>query len=146
MKYLVVKGWLGFGDRLESLKMCVWYAQQNNLQIYVDWGDPIWTHGGETFYTYFKFVNMPVLNSLDDIPADATFFPKYWTRENIGTSLTQDLLDKYKDIKINFDIGKDEHKPYDVVVFSCVRSRTIYIDSAFFARVFRVINQDILSG
>jgi hypothetical protein len=146
MKYLVVKGWLGFGDRLESLKMCVLYAQHHNLQIYVDWGDPIWTHGGETFYTYFKFVNMPVLNSLDDIPADATFFPKYWTRENIGTSLTQELLDKDKDIKINFDLGKDEHKSSDVVVFSCIRSRTIYPESSFFARVFRVVNPDILAG
>ena len=58
MKYLVVKGWLGFGDRLESLKMAVRYALDNNLKIYVDWNDEMWTHGIENFYTYFKLVNM----------------------------------------------------------------------------------------
>jgi hypothetical protein len=146
MKYLVVKGWLGFGDRLESLKMCVFYAQHHNLQIYVDWSDSTWTHGGETFYTYFKIVNMPVLNSLDDIPADATFFPKYWTRENIGTPLTQELLNKDKDIKINFDLGKNEQKTSDVIVYSCVRNRTVYNDSTFFSRVLRVVNSDVIDG
>ena len=72
MKYLVVKGWLGFGDRLETLIMCVKFAQANNLQIYVDWTDNIWSHGEESLYKYFKIVNMPVLESLDDIPTDAT--------------------------------------------------------------------------
>lgn len=122
------------------------YAQHHNLQIYVDWSDSIWTHGGETFYTYFNLVNMPVLNSLDDIPADSTFFPKYWTRENIAKPLTQEIIDNDKDNKIKFDLGKDEHKTSDVVVFSCIRTRSIYHDSTFFARVFRVVNPDVLSG
>lgn len=146
MKYLVVKGWTGFGDRLESLKMCVYYAQQHNLHIYVDWGDPIWTHGGETFYTYFKFVNMPVLNSLDDIPDDATYYPTYWTRETIRQPLNSEFLSKEKDTKISLDLEGKQHQSSDVVVFSCIRSRTLYYDSSFFSRVFRVINPDVLAG
>ena len=39
MKYLVIKGWLGFGDRLESLKMAIAFAQVYNLKVYVDWSD-----------------------------------------------------------------------------------------------------------
>ena len=137
---------MGFGDRLESLKMCVMYAQNHNLQIYVDWSDSIWTHGGETFYTYFKLVNIPVLNSLEDIPVDATFFPKYWNRDNVAKPLTQEIIDNDTEIKINLDLGKEEHKTSDVVVFSCIRNRIIYPESSFFARVFRVVNPDLLSG
>jgi hypothetical protein len=44
MKYLVVKGWLGFGDRLETLKMAVKFALDHKLQIYVDWSDEMWSH------------------------------------------------------------------------------------------------------
>jgi hypothetical protein len=144
MKYLVVKGWLGFGDRLESLKMCVYYAQQNNLKIYVDWTDSTWTHGGESFYTYFNLVNMPVLNSLDEIPEDATYYPKYW-KGNIKTPLSQELLNRDKDLGINIDLASPD-KSADVIVFSCVRSRNLYPDCAFFAKSFRVVDKKIIAG
>jgi hypothetical protein len=149
MKILIVKGWLGFGDRLESLKMCVKYAQTNNLQLYVDWTDSIWTHGSENFYTYFKFVNMPVLNSLADIPAGSTFFPTYWNAQNITNPITQELMDndKKNNTKLYFNIETDtEHKSYDVLVFSPLGSRTLYLDSAFFANSFRVVDPNILAG
>jgi len=144
MKYLICKGWLGFGDRLESLKMCVYYAQQNNLKIYVDWADPIWTHGGESFYTYFKLVNMPILNSLDEIPDDATYFPKYW-KGNIKTPLSQELLNREKDSGINIDLATAD-KTADVIVFSCVGPRTLYYDSGFFANSFRVVDKKVIAG
>jgi hypothetical protein len=147
MKYLVVKGYLGFGDRLETLKMCVNYALHNNLQIYVDWTDPIWTHGGETFYTYFKFVNMPVLNSLDDIPADATYYPSYWNHDNIKNPCSEEFLRKRKETGIDVGIlGPSIPTKADVLVHCSVSSRSLYPDSSFFARVFRVINPDILAG
>jgi hypothetical protein len=140
MKYLVVKGWLGFGDRLESLKMAVRYALEYNLKIYVDWTDEMWSHGDENFYTYFKLVNMPILESLDDIPADATVYPEYW-KDHMKEPITMDLLKKEK-----LDLGI-LHKPYeaDVVVMSSVGMRTLYGDSGFFAKVFRVVDQRILS-
>jgi hypothetical protein len=144
MKYLVVKGWLGFGDRLESLKMCVLFAQQNNLKIYVDWTDPIWTHGDESFYTYFKLVNMHILNSLDDIPADATYFPTYW-KGKIKTSLTQDIVTKGNELGISFELNT-ANKSADVIVFSCIRKRTVYADSGFFAKSFRLVDQKVRSS
>ena len=141
MKYLIVKGWHGFGDRLESLKMAVDYAIKNNLQIYVDWRDCQWSHGDETFYTYFKLINMPVLNSIDDIPEDATVFPPFW-KGKLNASLTQEVIDKEKENGINIGILKDSYSE-DVIVCSSIGFRTIYHDQTFFANVFRVIDNRI---
>jgi hypothetical protein len=146
MKYLVVKGWLGFGDRLESLKMAVWFAIEHKLQIYVDWTDFIWSHGSENFYSYFKLVNMPVLDSLDDIPADATVYPPYW-KDHMKEPLTQELLEKQKEFDLNYGILNAKTKiDEDVFVYSPIGHRTIFVDSTFFANVFRVINSQILEN
>lgn len=141
MKYLVVKGWLGFGDRLETLKMAVKFALDNKLQIYVDWSDEMWSHGSENFYTYFKLVNMSVLESLDEIPVDATYYPDYW-KDHIKEPLTTELANN----KSELDLGilKGDYNT-DVVVVSSIGMRTIFADSTFFANVFRVIDQRILS-
>jgi hypothetical protein len=143
MKYLIVKGILGFGDRLESLKMAVAYAIHYNLQIYVDWRDSMWSHGDTDFYTYFKLVNMPVLNSLGDIPADATYHPAYW-KNNLNQQLTLDFLRNNTDKGLNLGVLKDTY-PADVIVFSSITERTLYNNSSFFANVFRVVDPRILS-
>jgi hypothetical protein len=142
MKYLVVKGWLGFGDRLETLKMAVKYALDHKLQIYVDWSDEMWSHGSENFYTYFKLINMPILESLDDIPADATVYPPYW-KDHLKEPLTIDVIN---DKKLELDLGYLT-KPYseDVVVVSSIGMRILYGESSFFANVFRVIDPRILT-
>lgn len=143
MKYLVVKGCLGFGDRMESLKMAVKYALTYNLQIYVDWRDSMWSHGSEDFYTYFKLVNMPVLNSLEDIPGDATYYPPYW-KGNLEKHITAEFLKEHVDDNLNLNVIS---KPFDadVVVYSCIGFREIYSDSTFFGNVFRVIDHRILA-
>jgi hypothetical protein len=143
MKYLVVKGGiLGFGDRLESLKMAVNYAIHNNLQIYVDWRDPVWSHGSEDFYTYFKLVNMPVLNSLSDIPEDATYFPPHW-KGRLNDQLTLEYTTEHKDANLNIGFL---NRPFDgdVIVYSCIGNRLLFTDSTFFGNVFRVVDNRIL--
>jgi len=143
MKYLIVKGWLGFGDRLESLKMAVAYALQYNLQIYVDWRDPMWSHGSEDFYTYFKLVNIPLLNSLNDLPEDATYYPSYW-KGNLDNHITGDFLKEHTADNLNLNI-LDKSFDADVIVYSCIGGRTLYPDSTFFGNVFRVVDPRILS-
>jgi len=141
MKYLILKGALGFGDRLECLIMCVKFAIKNNLTIFIDWSDIIWSHDTESFYSYFK-LNIPSLKSLDDIPANATVYPPYWkgrlneklTNQNIVT-LKQQITIGYLDNQIFKE---------DVLVHSCVGNRWIYADYAFFANVFRVIDPRII--
>lgn len=138
MKYLIVKGALGFGDRLQSLKMCVKYAQKHNLIIYVDWSDPIWCHAGESFYSYFKLL-IPSLESLDDIPADATVFPAIW-KTNMKKNVI-DLITTNPEVDIGYI--QDQVFPADVVVYSCSGFRYIYPECSFFTNVFRVIDTRI---
>jgi hypothetical protein len=143
MKYLIVKGALGFGDRLQSLKMCVAYALKHNLQIYVDWTDSIWSHNGESFYTYFKLINMPVLKSLDDIPADSTIYPPFWKDKLKENS---DILEEYDYPKeVILDYITDQVFDADVLVFLCWGKRFRYpVHTTFFTNVFRVIDDRIL--
>ena len=139
MKYLVIKGWLGFGDRLESLKMGIAFAQQHKLKVYVDWSDEMWTHGTENFYTYFKLINIDQIASLDEIPEDATYYPEFW-KGNIKTPYSYGLITNGKQIDAGHlikDFGAD------VVVLGC-GMRTLFANSNFFANVFRINDQRIL--
>jgi len=144
MKYLIVKGGLcGFGDRLECLKMAVNYALKFNLQIFVDWEDPVWSHSGETFYSYFKLVNMPVLRSIDDIPEGSTVYPEFWKDK-----LKLPYLIDYVKTKPELSLGylQDQVFSSDVVVYTSAGKRLVYNnDSAFFSNVFRVIDRRIIN-
>jgi hypothetical protein len=139
MKYIIVKALLGFGDRLQSLKMCVRFALDNNLQIYVDWTDDTWSHGKESFYNYFKLVNIPILASINDIPANATVYPARW-KGKLHEKLVPSILSP------EMDLGTISGKKFnaDVIVYSCCGYRNIFNDSTFFANVFRVIDPRII--
>ncbi len=143
MKYLVIKGWLGFGDRLESLKMGIKYALDHNLKVYVDWTDSMWSHGAESFYTYFKLINIPQLESLDDIPEDATVYPSFW-KGQLKRPFDKDIHATGKQVGIDFGPLKGTY-PSDVVVLSNCGTRSLYYDNTFFANVCRVIDSRILT-
>jgi hypothetical protein len=144
MKYLVVKAWLGFGDRLESLKMAIMFAKTNNLKIYVDWSDTMWSHGSENFYTYFKLQNVDQLNSLDEIPKDASVFPEYW-KDRLHEKITQDLLNNYKE-KTPLDVGiLNKEFPADVVVCCGLGFRSLFPDSTAFGDIIRVVDPRIIN-
>lgn len=142
MKYLIVKGALGFGDRLQTLKMCVKFALDKGLQIYVDWADQVWSHNGETFYTYFDLVNIQKLKSIDDIPEDATVHPPYWKGQLKKQIVPEEHFNK--EILLDF-LNKDTSFDADVIVVSSMNLRWVYPDSTFFANVFRVIDYRIIS-
>jgi hypothetical protein len=144
MKYLVVKGWLGFGDRLESLKMCIHYAVTHNLKIYVDWTDEMWSHGEESFYKYFKLTNVPQIASLDEIPEDATYFPVWW-KGNIRMPMSKELFGKCAEYSLNLDTLAGKSFSQDVVVLANVGRRTLYHDSIFFADKLRVVDEEVRS-
>jgi hypothetical protein len=140
MKVLIVKGALGFGDRLESLKMCVHYALYTNRAIYVDWTDKTWSHGGESFYKYFDLVGLNSLKSLDSIPEDATVFPPAWKGK-----LNEQILDVRKDSNLETNIHEYKLYDEDVVVHACLGYRKLYPNSQFFAECFRVIDPRIIN-
>jgi len=143
MKYLIIKGWLGFGDRLESLKMGIKYALDHNLKVYVDWTDSMWSHGNESFYTYFKLVNIPQIGSLDEIPEEATVYPAFW-KDNLKRPFDIELMKKTKELKLDIEQFKSV-PPVDVVVLSNCGFRSLFYDNTFFANVFRVSDPRILT-
>jgi hypothetical protein len=145
MKYLVVKGWLGFGDRLESLKMCTKFAMENNLQIYVDWTDSMWNHDSESFYRYFSLINIPQLDSLDCIPSNAKCYPKLWNGR-FKNPFSQEMWEK-EGVMCDLGLLKKDllNNDADVLVVSSIGKREIYHDSSFFADVFRVVDTRIIS-
>jgi hypothetical protein len=136
MKVLIVKGWMGFGDRLESLKMCVDYAIQHNRLLYVDWTDSIWSHGNESFYSYFAFINLPQITSLTEIPEDATVFPPFW-KGKLDTPLTHEIVNT-NSAELDVDIFNRKAYDEDVLVFSSIGRRNTYVASPFFTDRFRV--------
>lgn len=140
MKYLLVKGGpSGFGDRLECLIMYIKFALTKQLSIYVDWVDPVWSHSGESFYTYFDLVNIPKLNSIDDIPEDATVYPHVW-KGKLKLPYTADMGP-------STELGQMTNQEYnaDVIVCSSNGFRIFYPDIQFFANVFRVIDRRVVS-
>lgn len=74
-KYIVSKGWEGFGDRLQCLSYCINSALRYNRSIYVDWTDTVWKEG---FYRYFHFVDLPFVESDKDIPVSSSVYPEFW--------------------------------------------------------------------
>jgi hypothetical protein len=138
MKYLLVKAWLGFGDRLQGLKMCVKHAQDFNRAILVDWSDSIWSHGNESFYTYFD-LKMPTFK-LEDLDPSLSVYPQYW-KGKLNTTLTESILNVPE---INIGSLYNEYKE-DILVYTCMGYRIIYNDSRFFTNVFKVIHPEILN-
>jgi hypothetical protein len=136
MKCLIVKAILGFGDRLEFLKMCVSYALKNDIKLIIDWSDPVW---GESFQKYFS-LDIPTM-SLDDIQETDTVYPEYW-KGRLKEQFTVETANARTDLKTDLLI---EVLPYDIVVVICTGKRTTYDNSYFFASKFRVIDERIIT-
>jgi hypothetical protein len=123
--------------------MYVNFALKNKLQIYVDWVDPIWSHNGESFYTYFDLVNIPKLKSIDDIPADATVYPAFW-KDKLKLPYKAEFFTTNPETKLGYILNQDYKA--DVVVCASDGLRYFYEGSScnFFGDVFRVIDQRII--
>jgi hypothetical protein len=59
---LVLKGWEGLADRLQSLSHCMNYCIKFNAAICVDWRDYMWGQGKSNFSDYFQIVGIPVVS------------------------------------------------------------------------------------
>jgi hypothetical protein len=140
MKYLVVKAIIGFGDRMESLKMYIEYALKNNLIVHIDWKDSIWCHENETFYKYFQLTDLKQVLTIDEIPKDLRIFPTFW-QDKLDTILTDSIIrTNFKEIELNKLEGNYD---CDILVVSSYGIRTIYYDYSFFYNRFKVIDSRI---
>ena len=111
LKFVVLKGMEGFGDRLQCLLQAIIYAQTTKRILVVDWSDFNWTHEKkinsdfyfrfknllffpyETFYEYFS------LNH-----ANLSVYPEIWKRYLLDTDYENFI---YKDIFQVPEINKD---------------------------------------
>lgn len=100
VKYLVVKGWEGFSDRLQCLSYAVTCALRYNRTLYVDWTDDIW---GTSFYDYFYFEGLPYIDDYRKIPKGSTVYPHFWNHKLMlpANTWVYDMKDQ-----LVFDISK----------------------------------------
>jgi len=144
MKYLLQKGFRGFGDRLEHLFYCIRIALEMKRKIYVDWNDHYWNHNGENFYTYFELLDVGVskIENLENL----SIYPKFW-KEIINKPLVQgDFYTKSRKScsvnRINFILKKFPTE--DVIVYpASTRGRPENLE--FIANVFRVKDSRIIN-
>lgn len=61
MRYLVLKGLAGFGDRLMTLGRALWLAAATGRTLVIDWSDASWNHDYQPkgFWHYFDLTNLP---------------------------------------------------------------------------------------
>lgn len=61
MRYLVLKGLAGFGDRLMTLGRALWLAAATGRTLVIDWSDASWNHDDppKGFWHYFNLVGLP---------------------------------------------------------------------------------------
>jgi len=69
-KFVLAKGFLGFGDRLQALSYSLEIAKRYNRNLYVDWLDDDW---GKSFYDYFYLDGFPPI-----LPTGSAY-PEVWT-------------------------------------------------------------------
>jgi hypothetical protein len=139
MKVLVVKGWVGFGDRLETLQMCIKYALQVGRVLYVDWSDSIWSHGSESFASYFRLTNVP---QTDVCPTEGTVYPSVW-EGRLDQPMTAEFALAHREA-LCVDIHKGVDYPHTILVCSSIGMRTLYPDSRWMANHFRVSDPRII--
>ncbi|MEZ7915417.1 hypothetical protein [Macellibacteroides fermentans] len=112
MKYLILKGCAGLGNRLVTLSNAIEYCKRNERILYVDWSDGLYGLKGENiFYKYFKINNLPHVTSLPDLqPGTFSVNPKIWHKIGLNAALydnyTYGLPSVNKYIKERFLPGK----------------------------------------
>jgi hypothetical protein len=112
-RYLLVKGWCGFADRLQCLSYAIWHAKKYNRILCIDWTDEIWAGNqreeGINFDTFFDLVDVPGVIALPDLllqllaDGEVSVHPESWKhtvdrrpgafmlRDGFATSLQDDL-------------------------------------------------------
>lgn len=136
MKYLLIKGFSGFGDRLEHLTSLIHYLRVSGRTLVIDWTDPVWT--GEEFkkdfYYYFSLTEDIKHTSLIEFKKQflqnkdtMSFFPPFYKKIIMKRSDENDTEYKVSDLitKLIQIIKRNcEDLKYDVIVCTDLDRRT----------------------
>lgn len=88
MKYLVLKGCAGLGNRLISLMRAIKYSNSTNRTLFVDWDDGMFGNRGENaFYSLFELSNVSYTKEKQEIlrmyDSGCSCYPKDLRRDEI---------------------------------------------------------------
>jgi hypothetical protein len=121
-KYLLVKGWCGFADRLQCMSAAMTYAKKHNRIICVDWTDSIWK--GDTpnmnFDTFFDLTVQTIpLDELIKKQNELSIYPPPWKGQ---LEKKPDLYMYEKPYQI--DLDADPKHEEDILVYTSTELRT----------------------
>ena len=94
MKYLVLKGCAGLGNRLISLMRAIKYSNSTNRTLYVDWDDGMFGDKGENaFFSLFELSNVSYTKNKQEIlnlyDSGCTCYPAALRRDEIDKDAVQ---------------------------------------------------------
>lgn len=137
MKFLLIKSFSGFGDRIEHLLCSLQYAKYSGRTLVIDWTDHVWC-GNETnkdFYYYFVLKDTETMNLKDfktlfinrqKANKRLTVFPDFHYQNMLRRSDEKNIKFLCKDIQDLFRkvITKEmEDLPHDIIVTSDMERR-----------------------
>jgi len=140
-RYLLVKAYVGFGDRLQCLSHALNYASKFSRTICIDWTDAIWSDGTIGFETFFDLCNVPMILPGKFYPLEfSSVAPLAWSNQ----------LDRQPESKF---IYKDEYScslsdqdcDAKVLFFGSTGDRTFYQSNLSLLRVKRQFRDLIVS-
>lgn len=77
-RIVIDKGISGLGNRLRCVAATIEYASKTNRAVYIDWTDGMFAAEGENaFNKYFKIVDCPHFDNLDDANCE-TYYPSVY--------------------------------------------------------------------
>lgn len=129
-KYLLVKGWCGFADRLQCISAAITYAKKHKRIMCIDWTDSIWK--GDTpninFDTFFELtcesISVVPLEELLQKQNELSIYPPVWKGQ---LEKKPDLYMYEKPYQINLD--SDPVHEEDILVYTSTELRTYTKDT-----------------
>ena len=129
-KYLLVKGWCGFADRLQCISAAMTYTKKHNRVMCIDWTDSIWK--GQTpdmnFDTFFDItcegLQTVPLSDLLSKQNELSVYPSIWKGQ---LDKKPDIYMYEKPYQINLD--SDPVHEEDVIVYTSTELRTYHHDN-----------------
>lgn len=156
MRFVVLKGVEGFGDRLQCLLQAIEYADATSRYLVVDWRDDDWSHQDLAFDHYFSLKHVRNFR-FDEFAAlyefskqEADIAPRSW-RHKVLEKRFRDYIYQpifgFGDNAIINEISEYRHEDFDedVVVYSGVGSRTYHYKHLSKLRLQKWINDRIVS-
>ena len=126
---VVVKGWEGFADRLQTLSHCLQYCIKNKAAICVDWRDYMWGQETRDFHDYFKIKGVETVSLktvLERVKNSAKITPSAYNYKLI--QLPPCELIHFTDFDMSF--SKDYDKiDSDIIVSNSKGTRVWHLDN-----------------